>query len=180
MKQLTKLMAAMFAALVLSSATFANTSTDASITKEVQSKIAADSSLKGTAITVTTQDGVVDLAGKVDSETQASTATQIASSAASAKDVDDSNLTVKGSAHPITDAMITAKIKGKFIQQRLFGDQDVAAMSINVETNNGVVSLSGTADNQAQIDNAVTIAKEVRGVKEVKSTITVATTTSNE
>lgn len=179
MKQLTKLAAAILAAFALSSATFADAATDASITREVQSKITADSSLKGTAITVTTQDGVVNLKGKVNSETQASAATQIASSAANAKDVDDSKLTVKGSAHPIMDAMLTAKIKGKFIQQKLFGDGDVAAMSINVETNNGVVSLSGTADNQEQIDTAVAIAKGVNGVKEVKSTITLATT-SNE
>jgi len=61
-----------------------------------------------------------------------------------------------------------------FIQQKLFGDKDVAAISIIVETNDGVVSLSGTADNQHQINNAIKIAKSIKGVKEVKSIVKIS------
>ena len=72
------------------------------------------------------------------------------------------------------DTTITAKVKSLFMQKKIFGDKDIAAITISVETNNGVVSLSGTADNQAQIDNAIKIAKSVKGVKDVKSTVTVS------
>ncbi len=64
------------------------------------------------------------------------------------------------------DANITVLIK-----EKLFTDKDIAAMTIKVETNNGIVSLSGVADNQAQADNAIKIAKTINGVKEVRSTI---------
>lgn len=175
MKKFTQLSAAAIAAIVFSSGALADAANDASITSDVQSKLAVDTSLKGTAITVSTEDGVVSLSGNVNSDTQASTATQIAGSVSGTKDVDDSKLMVNGSAHPVSDAMITAKVKGMFIQQKLFGDQDIAAMSINIETNNGVVSLSGTADSQTEIDNAITIAKSVNGVKDVQSTVTINT-----
>jgi len=57
----------------------------------------------------------------------------------------------------------------------MFGDKDIAAFTIQAETNNGIVSLSGTADNQEQIQNAIKIAKKIKGVKEVKSTVIVST-----
>ena len=173
MKKLTQLTAATIAAILFSSGALADAASDASITSDVEAKIAAENSLKGATITVSTQEGVVNLSGNVTSDNQASTAMQIAGAVAGAKDVDDSKLTVNGSAHPLSDAMITAKVKGMFIQQKLFGDQDIAAMSINVTTSNGVVSLSGTADSQTEIDNAVTIAKSVKGVKEVKVVVSI-------
>ena len=174
MKKFTQITAVVLASMAVSSALFADATTDSGITSDVQSKIAAEDSLKDTTITVATKDGVVSLSGNVKSDAQAQTATQMAGSVSGAKDVDDSNLTVNGSAHPVADAIITAKIKGIFIQQKLFGDKDIAAMSIGVETNNGVVTLSGTADSQTEIDNAIALAKAVKGVKEVQSTVTIA------
>lgn len=151
---------------------------DADINAAVSSKLAADQSLQGTNIHVTATNGTVNLTGKVNSDTQLNTATELAQSVDGVKDVHTKNLTVKGSTHPLGDTLITAKIKGLFIQQKLFGDKDVAAMSISVETNNGVVSLSGTADNQAQIDNAIRLAKSVNGVKRVTSSIKLNTSTT--
>jgi hyperosmotically inducible protein len=66
-------------------------------------------------------------------------------------------------------------VKGMFIQEKLFGDKDIAAITIKVETVDGVVSLSGTADNKQQADNAIKLAKSVKGVKDVKSTIEIST-----
>ena len=79
-------------------------------------------------IKIKTVNGVVNLSGNVDSDTQANTATELAQSTAGVKDVDSSNLTIKGSEHPVADAAITAKIKGMFIQQKLFGDKDISVM----------------------------------------------------
>lgn len=147
---------------------------DSDITAGVKNKISAESSLSDASINVSTSNGVVALSGKVDSKNQATTATQLAQSTPGVKDVDSSNLNVKESDKPLKDDIITAKIKGLYIQQKLFGDKDVAAMGIKVETNDGVVTLSGSADNQVQADNAVSIAKSVAGVKEVKSNIKVS------
>lgn len=152
---------------------------DSGITRQVLHNLAANHSLSGTKIQVITSDGIVKLSGTVKTETQATTATEVAQSTMGVKDVDASSLNVLGGTSPIADAYITAKVKGAFLQQKLFKNKDIAAMSIKVETNDGVVSLSGTADNQKQIDNAIKIAKSVSGVKEVNSIVQIANNSSS-
>lgn len=66
------------------------------------------------------------------------------------------------------DTMITAKIKSK-----LATDDYVKATDINVETQNGVVQLSGFVDSQKAQDRAGQIAQSVKGVKSVKNNIIV-------
>lgn len=73
---------------------------------------------------------------------------------------------VRSSGQLATDSAITAKVKSAFIKEKLFGS-DVAAMSIRVETINGVVYLSGTADSREQVRNAIRIAKSIKGVRHV-------------
>ena len=165
----------LFSSFALSQPT--STISDTDISSAVKNNISSDAALSGVNIEVMTTNGVVNLTGNLDSNTQASEAVQVAESTPGVKDVDASKLTVSGSNQPLSDALITSKVKGMFIQQKLFGDQDISATTIKVETNNGVVSLSGTADNQDQVTNATKIAKSVSGVKDVKSTINVSTTT---
>lgn len=67
------------------------------------------------------------------------------------------------------DAVITTKVKAEFAK-----DKTVSASDIKVETDsNGLVQLSGTAKSQAEADQAVKIAKNVKGVTGVKSDIVV-------
>lgn len=66
---------------------------------------------------------------------------------------------------------ITAKIKGVFIREKLFGDKPMYVTGIHVETKEGVVYLTGKADNQAQIDSAISLAKSIKGVMDVNSTV---------
>jgi len=66
------------------------------------------------------------------------------------------------------DALITTKIKAEHAK-----DKDVSATKINVDTTNGVVTLSGTAKSKAEADKAVTLAKNVKGVTSVKNNIKV-------
>lgn len=69
------------------------------------------------------------------------------------------------------DSAITAKIKAAQAK-----DPTVRATRINVETdNNGVVTLSGTARSQAEIDRAVEMARGVQGVTSVTNNMTVST-----
>lgn len=64
------------------------------------------------------------------------------------------------------DAALTTKIKAK-----LAAAEGVPALSIDVDTNNGVVTLSGTVSSSDQIGKAVEIAKSVQGVRKVISTV---------
>lgn len=66
------------------------------------------------------------------------------------------------------DALITTKVKAEHAM-----DKAVSASTIKVETNNGVVTLSGTAKSKAEADKAVALAKNVKGVTSVKNEIKV-------
>ena len=73
-------------------------------------------------------------------------------------------------AHPMTfvkDSVITTKIKTK-----LAADHPGSMKHIQVDTDkDGIVWLSGTANTQAEIDQAVAVARNTEGVKSVKSNI---------
>lgn len=79
---------------------------------------------------------------------------------ADAQDFDDG----RDSDQPINDTWITTKVKTS-----LLADSDVAGMDIEVETVNGVVTLSGQVEQQAQIDQATSIARDIEGVTEVRT-----------
>ena len=69
------------------------------------------------------------------------------------------------SAQPVNDSWITAKVKAD-----LLVTEEVKGLDINVSTTNGVVTLAGKLDNQAQVDKAVAIARAIKGVTSVDST----------
>lgn len=66
------------------------------------------------------------------------------------------------------DARVTAAIKGKLLTHR-----ELSAMNISVNTTAGVVTLSGAVDSQEEIGQAVVLAMETEGVREVISTLQV-------
>jgi len=66
------------------------------------------------------------------------------------------------------DATITASVKTK-----MAADSTVPAMKINVDTKEGVVTLTGDVDSAATKTKAETIAKGVEGVKSVTNSLTV-------
>lgn len=65
---------------------------------------------------------------------------------------------------PGSDTWITTKVKSS-----LLADTDVAGLDIQVDTVNGVVTLSGQVDQQAQIERATRIARDIDGVTEVRT-----------
>lgn len=73
-----------------------------------------------------------------------------------------------GAVQTIDDAAITTALKGKYVI-----DSDLKAIDINVDTVNGVVTLTGAAPNAAAVEKATTIAKTVDGVTDVKNQLTV-------
>ena len=62
------------------------------------------------------------------------------------------------------DGWITTKIKSDFAL-----DKTVSATAIHVNTDNGVVHLSGVAKNQDEANRAIQIARDVKGVKAVRN-----------
>lgn len=66
------------------------------------------------------------------------------------------------SAQPVDDTWITTKVKAS-----LLADEDVSGLTVDVETVNGVVTLNGDVESQAQIDKARTLAKGIKGVTSV-------------
>jgi len=146
---------------------------DSVITTKLKAKMVADKEVSALNISVETKDGIVSLAGNVNSEREAVRAVEIAASTEGVKDINVDGLAIKGAKQPVTDSYITAKVKGTFIKEKLFGDQDTAVSSIHVETKNGVVMLTGTANNQMQATNAENLAKSVKGVVKVENKIIV-------
>ncbi|WP_024868754.1 BON domain-containing protein [Pseudoxanthomonas suwonensis] len=69
------------------------------------------------------------------------------------------------SSQPVNDTWITTKVKSS-----LLADSDVSGTRIEVDTVDGVVYLTGTAETQAQADKAKQIAQGIDGVSKVDST----------
>lgn len=74
--------------------------------------------------------------------------------------------TQEGTGEFVDDSVITAKVKTALLQE-----QSLKSFEIRVETFKGRVQLSGFVSTQAQIDKAVSIARKVKGVVEVKNDI---------
>jgi hyperosmotically inducible periplasmic protein len=68
----------------------------------------------------------------------------------------------------VEDGVITAKVK-----TALLADPDVKGLKIDVDTKNGVVTLSGTVEKNANLDRAVKIARDTDGVKSVENQLVV-------
>ena len=69
----------------------------------------------------------------------------------------------------IDDATITARVK-----TALLNDPQVGGMKIDVDTTNGVVTMSGTVKSKAEENRAIDLARQTPGVKDVKSTLQVS------
>jgi hyperosmotically inducible periplasmic protein len=66
----------------------------------------------------------------------------------------------------IDDATITARVKTAFVN-----DPAVGAMRIDVDTFKGVVTLSGRVKTKDEEAKAIALARKIRGVTDVKSTL---------
>ena len=74
----------------------------------------------------------------------------------------------------IADATSDARLTGA-IKAKLLADRELSALSISVNTTEGVVTLSGTVSSPENIGKAMLLAMETDGVREVVSTLQVRT-----
>ena len=68
----------------------------------------------------------------------------------------------------LSDGAITASIKADYLK-----DPDLSVLKIDVDTNAGVVTLNGSAENDAARQRAEKIASAIKGVREVRNNLAV-------
>jgi hyperosmotically inducible protein len=167
---------------------FACAASDPGITTKIKTQLSADDTVKAYQIDVDTKDKVVTLSGNVESQAAKDRAGEIARATTGVVDVVN-NITVgTGSAAMpgeytpaggeggggtsvgtvIDDAALTTSVKAK-----LLADTTVGGLKIDVDTKEGVVTLTGNVKTQAEADEAVRITRETEGVKDVVSNLTV-------
>jgi osmotically-inducible protein OsmY len=117
-------------------------------------------------IKVQSEDGAVTLTGTVSEESHKSLAEETVANLPGVKSVNN-ELEVKGTPPAeMSDAWITAKVKTIFLFHK-----NVSAMT-EVSTKDGIVTLQGKADNEAQKELTTEYAKDVEGVKGVNNEMT--------
>lgn len=158
---------------------------DFSIGAAVKSKLLWSTHTDGLATEVTTESGVVtlqgtaksdisrDLAGqialntdgvrKVDNQLKIAPARDTAGTSGEVADTDtDSALDEAGAA--ISDTWITSKVRSTFLYS-----SSLDSSEIGVETDSGVVTLSGEVASDAEQELAIELATHIRGVESVNS-----------
>jgi hyperosmotically inducible periplasmic protein len=166
---------------------------DGWITTQVFAKYFADPDIKARHIDVSTDQGIVTLSGSVYSESERRNALAKARGTQGVVKVVDKLVLIPGKppltadardraraelpkvqadgrravdrlGKDISDAWITTKVQSKF-----FLDPTVKGLDISVTTNNGIVMLGGTVTGSAEEKQAIALARETDGVKDVVS-----------
>jgi len=127
--------------------------------------------LKDDDIKIKVKDGAVTLTGDVSEESHKSLAEDTVASLPDVKSVDN-KLEVKGEKHAeMSDGWLKAKVKTTLLFHR-----SVSGLQTEVDVKDGIVTLRGEADNQAQKDLATEYAMDIEGVNSVKNEMTLAKT----
>lgn len=144
---------------------------DTVITARVKSALFADPDIKSFDLKVETRKGEVQLSGFVDNQAQVSRANATTRGIEGVKSIDN-KITLKGShasiGNSVDDRIITTKVKSA-----LLTGPNVKSFDIAVVTRKGEVQLSGFIDSQAQIDEAIAIARTVEGVTSVNNEMSI-------
>ena len=144
---------------------------DTWITAKTKIALAADGRVKGRQVDVETTKGQVMLRGKVDSDMAKQAAEEIATGLDGVKTVKNDLKVVAPAIREVVeekDETITAHVKRKIAKNSHLKKADIA-----VQTNAGVVSLTGEVKDLKTSANASWTTWQVPGVKSVKNDLTV-------
>lgn len=137
---------------------------DAVITSSIEAKLAADPEVSAFDVDVDTEDGMVRLSGLVDDERARSEAVSLATATKGVRGVvNDLEIGQQTLGERLDDSALTIKVKS-----RLTADPEVNSFRIDVDVDNGVVTLSGTVASRDVAEEALHLARGVDGVREVK------------
>lgn len=142
--------------------------TDLSINTAIQQMVIDKKIPAG--LTAETKNGIVMLSGSLETDHDVAQTVETIATMSGVKDIETSKLKVSKVNQPLVDVIITAKIKGLFNRENVFG-KPVEDTKVNIETRDSTVYLSGEADSKNQVKNAMQLAKSVYGVISVNSTI---------
>lgn len=151
---------------------------DLGITTKVKAMLEADRNVDSRQIQVKTQNKVVTLSGSVPTPAEKEHAIAVARGVESVADVvDDLSVSTGATASaqapqgsPPDDTSITEAVKKKLQAQ-----PETASVDINVDTQKGVVTLTGTVKSAQEKDEVLQIARNTQGVQGVEDRLTVAT-----
>jgi osmotically-inducible protein OsmY len=171
--------------------------TDEQLASLISTKIANDKALGADAVKVTVESGVVTLSGMVAKDADKTRAESLARvpgvvrvenklasrekatnkakgtagavTDKSKKGAEKTKEAVSKTGEVITDGWISTRIKTKFM-----GDEGLRASDIKVNTDDHVVTLSGTVTDASAHAKAIAMAEEVEGVKRVVDKLVVA------
>jgi hyperosmotically inducible periplasmic protein len=160
----------MFTAAILMTMSSAQASqTDDRIEASAKKSYVFKTYLKDDAVNIKSTDGAVLLTGTVSEASHKSLAKETVASLPGVTSVDN-QLVYKGELPAEnSDGWISMQVKGALLYNR-----NVSAVKTQVFVENGIVTLKGEADSQAQKDLTGEYAKDVKGIKEVKNEMTVA------
>ena len=168
MYRLVVMMVAIVALLALSVTVYA--SKDSRIESSAKNSYVFQTYLQGDDIKIESKDGAVTLTGTVANNHHKSLAQETVAGLPDVKSVDN-KLEVKGALLvENSDAWISTKVKTTLLFHR-----SVSAVT-EVDTKDGIVTLQGEANSQAQKDLTTEYAKDIEGVKGVNNVMTVTKT----
>jgi hyperosmotically inducible periplasmic protein len=149
---------------------------DAWIDGKAETTLLLNGNLNSFDINTDVKNGVVTLTGSVESKVDKALAEELIENLDGVSRVEN-KLTVAASDTKATDkdysALKDAKI-ATVVKTRLLFESEVSGTSINVDAKNGVVTLEGEVDSDAEKDLAVAIAKNTSDVSRVIDKLEVA------
>lgn len=152
---------------------FGDRVSDLNITARIKSKLLWNRNTSGFSVNVATKDGHVVLEGTVASEAGRELAGRLAENTEGVREVDnrievepESGGGVADRAGEVGDAISDGWITTK-VKSTLLFSSNVSGRSIDVDTEDGVVRLTGEVATGAEKDLAVKLAEDVRGVASV-------------
>lgn len=142
---------------------------DAVITAKIEAKLTADPEVSAFNVDVDTEDGVVRLSGVVKQKRARREAADLARNTQGVRRViNDITIGEMTASERFDDASITVKVKAK-----LTADPEVNPFKIDVDTDQGVVTLSGRVSSAKVKREAEQLSKSVEGVKSVHNRLKV-------
>jgi osmotically-inducible protein OsmY len=149
---------------------------DSWISMKVKTTLLFHRNVSATGTTVYVKDGVVTLEGEASSLAQKELTTEYAKDIDNVKGVENNMTVAKTAAAPdstvgdkIDDASITAEVKSSLLSHR-----STSALHTKVSTADGIVTLSGIANNDAEKSLVTKLATDISGVTSVVNNMTVA------
>ncbi|HEX5329220.1 BON domain-containing protein [Sulfuricurvum sp.] len=147
-----------------------NEKSDTWLKMKVQTALAFHANVNASNTDVSVKDGIVTLKGKAINQAQKDLTSEYAKDVEGVKSVNNEMSMAKADTigEKIDDASITAQVKMTLMMHRSTG-----VVRTSVTTNNGVVTLSGKARNEAEKDLVTKLCEDVHGVNTVVNKMTI-------